>query len=67
MARSKTIRVTPNVKEALKQLTAAVKTMKEGNAKKNAEGALKYLSNTFKGGPQLKRGYNCPKETPLIK
>jgi len=67
MARSKTIRVTPNVKKSLDELKAAVKSMPEGDQKKRAEGAIKYLSRTFKGEKQPLRGYQCPHGTLLIR
>jgi len=66
MAKSKTIRVTPNVKKSLAELKAAVKSMPEGDLKKRAEGSIDYLSNTFKGGPQPGRGLRCPTAKPII-
>jgi hypothetical protein len=47
MAKSKTIRVTPNVQRCLEELKAAVKSLPAGDLKKRAEGALDYLSRTF--------------------
>ncbi len=67
MARSKTIRVTPNVKKCLSQLKAAVKTMPEGDLKDNASGAISYLSRTFQGKAQPGRGLNCPGGKRVIK
>ena len=49
MARSKTIRVTTNVMDCLKELNEAVKSMPDGDLKKRAQKALNYLSKTFKG------------------
>jgi len=66
MAESKTIRVTPNVQKSLKELKAAVKSMPEGDKKEKAEGALNYLSNTFKGKAQPGRGLRCPTSKPII-
>ena len=66
MAKSKTIRVTPNVKKSLEELKAAVKSMPAGDLKKRAEGAINYLSNTFKGKPQPGRGQVCPIKTLII-
>ena len=60
MAKSKTIRVTPNVDFCLKELKEAVKSMPEGDLKKKAQGALNYLSRTFKGEPQPAQGARCP-------
>jgi len=67
MAKSKTIRVTPNVQKSLKELKAAVKSMPAGDLKKRAEGAINYLSKTFKGKPQTGRGKMCPLHTLVIK
>jgi hypothetical protein len=67
MAKSKTIRVTPNVKKSLEELKAAVKSMPAGDLKKRAEGAIDYLSNTFKGGPQPGSGQTCPTAKLIIK
>ncbi len=66
MAKSKIIRVTPNVKKCLSQLKAAVKEMPEGKLKENAKGAISYLSRTFEGKPQPGRGVMCPGVTKLI-
>jgi len=60
MAKSKTIRVTPNVQKCLEELKAAVKTLPAGEKKKRAEGAISYLSSTFQGKPQPLKGRNCP-------
>lgn len=67
MAKSKPIRVTPNVQKSLGELKAAVKSMPAGDLKKRAEGAISYLSNTFKGKPQPGRGQICPIRTLIIK
>ena len=67
MARSKMIRVTPNVKKCLEELKAAVKSMRSGSWKKRAEGAILYLDKTFKGKPQPKKGAVCPGGTPIIR
>jgi len=66
MAKSKTIRVTPNVKKCLTHLKAAVKSMPEGDLKDNANGAISYLSRTFQGKPQPGRGIKCPGGTKII-
>ncbi len=66
MAKSKTIRVTPNVQKSLAELKAAVKTMPAGNKKEKAEGAITYLSNTFKGNRQPRGGRACPVRKLII-
>lgn len=66
MAKSKTIRVTPNVQKSLEELKAAVKSMPAGDKKEKAEGAISYLSNTFKGKAQPGRGQRCPTSKPVI-
>ncbi len=60
MAKSKTIRVTPNVQKSLEELKTAVKSMPAGAMKERAEGAISYLSTTFKGKPQPGQGRHCP-------
>jgi len=60
MAKSKTIRVTPNVKKSLEELKTAIKSMPAGAMKERAEGAISYLSTTFKGKPQPGKGRICP-------
>lgn len=67
MARSKTIRITPNVKASLEILKEAVKALPVGNLKKRANGAIEYMSETFEGKPQPKKGLFCPVEKPIIK
>ena len=67
MAKSKTIRVTPNVQKCLKELCAAVKSMPAGEKKERAEGAINYLSSTFKGQPQPRGGRVCPGGRPIIR
>lgn len=66
MAKSKSIRVTPNVQKCLEELKAAVKSLPSGDLKKRAEGALNYLSRTFKGEPQPLKGRMCPPERLFI-
>jgi len=67
MAKSKTIRVTPNVKKCLAELKAAVKALPDGDLKDNANGAINYLSRTFQGKPQPGRGGVCPGVTRIVK
>lgn len=52
MAKSREIRVPPNVKKCLEELKAAVKSMPEGDLKKRAQGATNYLSQTLKAERQ---------------
>ncbi len=67
MAKSKTIRVSPNVKKCLEELKAVVKSMPAGTKKERAEGVISYLSQTFKGKPQPAKGRACPGGSPLIR
>ena len=60
MAKSKTIRVTPNVQKCLEELKTVVKSMPSGAKKERAEGIISYLSETFKGKPQPGKGRRCP-------
>lgn len=60
MAKSRSIRVTPNVKKCLKILDEAVNALPAGDLKKRSKGALDYLSRTCKGERQPLRGYGCP-------
>jgi hypothetical protein len=67
MARSKMIRVTPNVKKCLEELKVAVKSIPSRSLKKKAMGAVSYLEKTFKGKAQPKRGMFCPGGSFFIK
>jgi hypothetical protein len=67
MAKSKIIRVTPNVQKCLEELKAVVKSMPAGEKKERAEGVISYLSQTFKGKPQPRKGRACPGGKPVIK
>jgi len=67
MAKSKTIRVTPNVQKSLEELKAVVKSMPGGEKKERAEGAISYLSQTFEGKPQPGKGRACPGGKLIIK
>ena len=67
MAKSQTIRVTPNVKECLKVFKEVEKTLPEGDLKKRAKGAIRYLDRTFDGERQPLRGRECPKNTIILK
>jgi len=46
MAKSKTIRVTPNVLKCLEELKSSVKSMPASDLKKRAEGAIRYLRHS---------------------
>ena len=67
MAKSKTIRVTPNVQKCLEELSSAIKSLPGGKKKERAEGAISYLSATFKGKPQPGKGRMCPGGKLLIR
>jgi protein subunit release factor A len=67
MGKSKSIRVTANVKKSLEILKNAQKEMREGDLKEEAKAAIKYLERTFKGVKQPLRGVVCPKDTPIIR
>jgi hypothetical protein len=66
MAKSKTIRVTPNLMKCLEELRAAIKALPQGEKKRRAAGALDYLARTFKGKKQPLRGASCPLNTLII-
>ncbi len=66
MARSKTIRVTPNVKGSLEILKEAVKALPKSDLKKKAQGAISYLGNTFEGKPQPRGGRICPPNVAIV-
>ena len=67
MPKSKTIRVTPNVRKCLDVLNEAVNALPAGDLKRKAGAALRYLSRTFKGEPQPMKGADCPASTLVIK
>ena len=66
MANDVTIQVTPNVEKCLEELTAAVNSLPAGDLKERAEGAIQYLSRTFKGEPQPRGGGACPGGSAFI-
>jgi len=66
MARSKSIRVTPNVQASLAILKKSVKTMPASDLKKRSQGAIKYLEDTFEGKRQPGRGIWCPPRVPIV-
>ena len=67
MAKSKAIRVTPNVLRCLDELRAAAKALPDGELKRRATAALEYLGRTFSGEPQPNNGISCPVDTAIIK
>lgn len=67
MGKSKSIRVTSNVKKCLEILKKAQKELPEGELKKETKDAVNYLEKTFKGEKQPLRGVVCPRETPIIR
>lgn len=67
MAKSKTVRITPNLQKCIDELKEAVNTMPSGDSKKKAEGALNYLTLAFKGEKQPLRGRECPVDKAIIK
>ncbi len=67
MAKSKTIRVTPNVLKCARLLKEAVGALPAGDKKTWAQGALDYLEQTFSGKPQPNRGVSCPANKLIIK
>lgn len=67
MAKSKTIRVTPNVQKCLEELKSVVKSLPSADLKRKAQGALDYLSRTFKGELQPMKGEGCPGSKLIIR
>jgi hypothetical protein len=65
MARSRAIRVTPNVHKCLEELKSAIKSIPAGEARRRARAALDYLSRTFAGQRQPRRGRICPPSTDI--
>ncbi len=59
MARSRTIRVTPNVLKCAAALREAAELLPDGEGKERARKALDYLDRTFAGKPQPRRGEPC--------
>jgi len=64
MAKSRVVRVTPNLLRCLQDLKTAIKDLPPGDARTRAKGALDYLSRTFAGESQPGRGKAC--ELPRI-
>jgi hypothetical protein len=60
MSKGHKIEVTPNLEKCLEALKEAVRELPPGELKEKAEGALEYMSRTFKGEPQPLGGRSCP-------
>jgi hypothetical protein len=67
MAKSKVIRVTPNVLKCAAALKEAVKSLPGGERKARATKALNYLVRTFSGKPQPNKGVSCPADKAIVK
>jgi len=66
MAKSKTIRVTPNMLNCFKTLKEAVQKLPPGVLKKKASFAINYMNRTFKGEPQPRKMISCPGDRPIV-
>lgn len=66
MAKSRTIRVTPNLQAWLDELEKTVKSMPAGEAKKKAQAGIVYMKDAFAGKPQPNRGIICPPERVIL-
>ena len=66
MAKSRTIRVTPNLQAWLVELEKAVKSMPAGEAKKKAQAGIAYMKITYAGKPQPNRGIICPPDQVIL-
>ena len=67
MAKSKTIRATPNVLKCAKVLREALKTLPVGEAKARAARPLNYLDRTSSGEPQPNRGIFSPVDKAIVR
>jgi hypothetical protein len=67
MPKSRTIRVTPNLEQCLRELKSVMKELPPGEGRNKAAGALTYLEKTFKGERQPLRGSECPKNTTILR
>lgn len=67
MAKSRAVRVTPNVLRCVSILKRAVAAMPAGDLKTRARKALAYLDSTFAGEPQPMHGDGCPIDTGIIR
>lgn len=53
------IEVTPNLEKCLEVLKDAVQELSPGELKEKSEGAVEYISRTFKGESQPNEGRSC--------
>ncbi len=67
MAKSKTIRATPNVLKCAVVIREALNRLKSGEDKTRAMLALDYLDRTFSGEPQPNKGIFCPVNKAIVK
>lgn len=66
MPRSKTVKVTPNLLKCLEVLKMATESLPAGDLKKRAVAALGYLTQTFRGEPQPRKGVKCTPDKPIV-
>jgi hypothetical protein len=60
------IEVTPNLKKCLEVLKDVVQELSPGELKDKSDGALEYMSRTFKGESQPNEGISCFPGMPFI-
>lgn len=60
------IEVTPNLEKCLEVLKEAIQELSPGELKNKAEGAIEYMSRTYKGEAQPLEGKACPTGHPFI-
>jgi len=60
------IEVTPNLEKCLEVLKEAIQELSPGELKDKAEGAIEYMSLTYKGEHQPLEGKACPPGHPFI-
>jgi hypothetical protein len=67
MSKSRTIRVTVELRQSLADLKKAIRELPEGEAKKKARTALKTLSKALEGeAPALKKASSCFAGAPVL-
>lgn len=66
MAKSKTIRATPNVLKCAVVLREALIKLPSGETRTRALLALDYLDRTFAGEPQPNKGIFCPVTKAIV-
>lgn len=67
MAKSRVVRVTPNLLRCIKDLKAAVKNIPAGKSQAEAKAALDYLVRTFAGERQPAQGKACEPPRTIIR